>query len=175
MDNTSNPEGGFFASVKYRFNAILFCNTGSWNKWFFDMRKYQTLSKVNHQVLAFWSFWWTVGGSNIPYLDLPGTIWVAYTRSGRGFNQGGYSSDKQLYLEAEYRSDLRKNGLLGFVLFSNIQSFSEFKTNNYVYWHPAFGTGLRIKLNKYSKTNIVLDYAISKEYKTYFVNISETF
>jgi hypothetical protein len=60
-------------------------------------------------------------------------------------------------------------------VFSNVQSFSEFKTNQYIYWHPAIGAGLRIKLNKYSKTNIVFDYAISKEYKTYYINISETF
>jgi outer membrane protein assembly factor BamA len=174
-ENTSNPEGGYFASAKYRFNPTLFCNTGSWHEWFLDFRKYQTLSKTHHQVLAFWSYWWSVGGTNIPYLDLPSTMWDSYSRSGRGFNQGRYKSDKQIYLEAEYRSDLTENGLLGFVVFSNVQSFSEFKTNQYIYWHPAIGAGLRIKLNKYSKTNIVFDYAMSKEYKTYYINISETF
>jgi outer membrane protein assembly factor BamA len=174
-DNTSNPEGGYFASAKFRFNPVLFCNTGNWHEWFLDFRKYITLSNMNHEVLAFWSYWWAIGGPNTPYLDLPSTMWDSYTRSGRGFNQGRYRSDKQIYLEAEYRRDLTANGLLGFVLFSNVQSFSEFKTNQYIYWHPAIGGGLRIKLNKYSKTNIVLDYAFSKEYKTYYINISEAF
>jgi hypothetical protein len=114
-------------------------------------------------------------GDYIPYLDLPSTMWDSYTRSARGYNQGRYRSDKEIYLEAEYRRDLTKNGLLGFVVFANIQTFSEFKTNRYLYFHPAVGGGLRLKLNKYSKTNIVLDYAVSKEYKTYYINISETF
>jgi hypothetical protein len=126
-------------------------------------------------VLEFWFYLWAVSGLYIPYLDLPSTMWDSYTRSGRGFKQDRCSSDKQIYLEAEYRRDLTANGLLGFVLFSNIQSFSEFKSNRYPYWHPAIGAGLRLKLNKYAKTNIVLDYAISKEYKTYYINISETF
>jgi outer membrane protein assembly factor BamA len=174
-DNTSNSEGGYFASAKYRINPSFFCNTGIWHEWFLDFRKYRTLSKQHHEVLAFWTYWWAVGGQSTPYLDLPSTMWDSYTRSGRGFNQGRYRSDKQIYLEAEYRRDLTANGLFGFVLFSNVQSFSEFKTNQYTYWHPAIGAGLRLKLNKYSKTNIVFDYAVSKEYKTYYINISETF
>jgi outer membrane protein assembly factor BamA len=174
-DNTTNPERGFFASAKYRFNPVIFCNTGSWTEWFFDVRKYLPLSNKSHEVLAFWSFWWVTHGSYIPYLDLPSTMWDSYARSGRGFMQGRYKSDKELYLEAEYRRDLTANGLLGLVLFANLQSFSEFNTTQYKYWHPAIGSGLRVKFNKFSKTNIVLDYAFSKEYSTYYINISETF
>lgn len=174
-DNTSNPEAGYFASARYRINPSFFCNTGSWSEWFFDYRKYVPLSKKVHEVLGFWSYWWIMKGDYIPYLDLPSTMWDSYTRSARGFNQGRYRSDKEIYLEVEYRRDLTKNGLLGFVVFANMQTFSEFKTNRYLYFHPAVGTGLRLKLNKYAKTNIVLDYAVSKEYSTYYVNISETF
>ena len=174
-DNTANPEGGFFASAKYRFNPVIFCNTGSWDEWFFDVRKYLPLSTKVHEVLGFWSFWWVTHGSYIPYLDLPSTMWDSYARSGRGFMQGRYKSDKEIYLEAEYRRDLTSNGLLGFVVFANLQSFSEFNSTQYKYWHPAIGTGLRVKFNKFSKTNIVLDYAFSKEYSTYYVNISEAF
>jgi hypothetical protein len=39
----------------------------------------------------------------------------------------------------------------------------------------AGGGGLRLKLNKFSRTNIVLDYAFSNGYQTYYLNIGETF
>lgn len=174
-DNTSNPEGGHFASARYRLNPAFFLNTGSWSELFFDYRKYITFSKKVHEVLGFWSYWWITKGDYIPYLDLPSTMWDSYTRSSRGYNQGRYRSDNEIYFEAEYRRDLTSNGLFGFVVFANMQTFSDFKTNHYRYIHPAIGTGLRIKLNKYAKTNIVLDYAFSKEYSTYYINISEAF
>ncbi len=174
-DNTNNPEDGYYASARYRFNPKLFCNTGNWDEWLFDVRKYFPLANKKHEVLGFWSYWWVVGGSYIPYLDLPSTMWDSYARSSRGFQQGRYKSDKEIYLEAEYRKDITDNGLWGFVIFANVQSFSEFKTNQYKYWHPSIGAGLRVKFNKFSKTNIVLDYAFSKEYHTYYLSISEAF
>jgi outer membrane protein assembly factor BamA len=174
-DNTINPEGGYFASFRYRVNPAFLCNTGSWDEWFLDFRKYLSFSKKTHEVLGFWSYWWIVHGSYIPYLDLPSTNWDSYSRSARGYQQGRYKSDKQFYFEAEYRRDLTANGLLGMVLFANLQSYAEFNTNKYKYWHPAIGTGLRLKLNKFDKTNLALDYAIGKGYSSLYLNISEAF
>ncbi|OYU55476.1 MAG: hypothetical protein CFE25_11145 [Chitinophagaceae bacterium BSSC1] len=172
---TNNPLGGMFLSASFRTNPSFLNKTGSWNQWIFDARKYYSFSNSMQNVLAFWAYHWRVGGEYIPYLDLPSTAWDPYARTSRGFYQGRYRSDKHWYFESEYRRDITKNGLLGFVLFANIASFSDFKSSNFARWNAAAGGGIRLKLNKFSRTNIVFDYAFSKEYQTYYLNIGETF
>ena len=98
-----------------------------------------------------------------------------YQRSGRGIEQSRYRGQRLFYFEAEYRRDITANGLLGFVVFSNINSTSEINTNRFVYWHPAGGAGLRIKFNKKSNTNIALDYGFSKNYGAILINLGEAF
>ena len=63
-----------------------------------------------------------------------------------------------LYLEAEYRFGLTPDGLLGGVVFANGESYTEMTTNRFEYLAPACGVGLRIKLDKFSKTNFCVDY-----------------
>ena len=173
--NSNHPTGGMYASASFRANPSIFPNTGNWDQLFLDFRKYFSFSSKEQNILGFWSYYWMVNKGYIPYLDLPSTGWDPYARSGRGFYQSRYRSDKQLYFETEYRKDLTKNGLFGFVLFANLSSVSEFHTNDFIYWLPAGGAGLRLKLNKFSRTNIVFDYAFSKEMNTYYLNIGETF
>ena len=78
--------------------------------------------------------------------------------------------------ETEYRIQLTRNGLLGMVIFTNFQSFSNIDT-----WHfPAIATGgglgLRIKINKYSRTNIDIDYGWGRQgSRGFFVNLGEVF
>jgi hypothetical protein len=64
---------------------------------------------------------------------------------------------------------------LGFVLFANLHSVSEYHGNDFTYWHPAAGTGLRIKFNKISKTNIALDFAMSKDFAGIYLALGEAF
>jgi len=81
-----------------------------------------------------------------------------------------------LYLEGEYRFGITKNGLLGGVLFTNAQSYSEFKTNRFEKVAPAVGTGLRVKVNKHSNTNVCIDYATGLYgSRGVFVNLGEVF
>jgi hypothetical protein len=42
-------------------------------------------------------------------------------------------------------------------------------------WNPAVGTGLRIKFNKGSSTNICIDYGMSKGYSAIKLNLGEAF
>ena len=109
------------------------------------------------------------------YLDLPSTGWDYSSRTGRGFEQNRHRSKHLVYFEAEYRRDLTKNGFIGFVVFSNIHSVSEYEDEQFVYWYPAAGVGLRIKFNKISQTNIGLDVAASKDYTGFYINLGETF
>jgi hypothetical protein len=79
------------------------------------------------------------------------------------------------YTEAEYRRDITNDGLLGFVVFSNLNVVSEPDTHQYSYLHPAVGTGLRIKFNKHSATNVAMDIGFSKGYTGLYFNLGEAF
>ena len=78
------------------------------------------------------------------------------------------------YLASEYRRDITANVLIGFVLFCNLNTVSG-SGSLFTSWHPAAGTGLRIKMNKASGTNSGMDYGLSKGYYTIMLNIGEAF
>jgi hypothetical protein len=107
---------------------------------------------------------------------LPANRWEPSAGSAsRGIAQNRYRSNAILYGESEYRFGLTTNGLLGGIIFANITSASEYDTQDYQYWHPAAGFGIRVKLNKYSRTNVALDLGFSKGYQSLYLNIGEAF
>ena len=124
--------------------------------------------------MAFWSFLWWNFNNKSPYLDLPSTGWDEYARSARGFYQNRYRGNALLNIEGEYRRDITANGLFGFVVFSNVNTVSGSGTM-FKSWHPAAGTGLRIKFSKAANQNFDIDYAFSKGYHTVLFNFSEAF
>jgi len=80
------------------------------------------------------------------------------------------------YLETEYRFRLTHNGLLGGVVFANVQSYKANLTSGPKSLAPAVGTGIRIKLNKTSGANLCIDYGIGQNgSKGFFVNLGEVF
>jgi hypothetical protein len=79
------------------------------------------------------------------------------------------------YLETEYRKDITKDGLFGFVVFANLNTVTEQVSHQFAYIHPAGGGGLRIKFNKHSGSNIGIDYGMSKGYHAIYFNLGETF
>ena len=80
-----------------------------------------------------------------------------------------------LLLEAEYRRDITKNWLLGFVVFVNANTVTQADNYRFTGLHPATGAGLRIKFNKRSGTNIAFDYGVSKYGSTFSLNLGEAF
>jgi len=107
---------------------------------------------------------------------LPSNGWEpAFGTSSRGIQQNRYRSNALLYFETEYRFGITANGLLGGVVFANATSASQYGTQQFTYWHPAAGAGVRIKFNKYSRTNVTLDYGFSKGYQSVYLNIGEVF
>jgi hypothetical protein len=162
--NPINPDGGFYFATDYRFNLDELGSTDDWQSVYIDMRKYFSFSKKQKNLLAFWTYYWAVVNGKVPYLDLPSIGWDYLNHSGRGFQQSRYRGKRLFYLESEYRRDISKNGLWGFVLFANLHSTSEYLTDRFVYWHPAAGCGVRLKFNKISQTNISVDFGFSKDF-----------
>jgi outer membrane protein assembly factor BamA len=174
--NPLNPQQGIYGSLTLRYNAPAFGSDDTWQSLYFDGRKYFSFSNRRQNILALRSYYWTIISGNVPYLDLPSNGWepgLGY--AGRGLQQNRYRSNAILYFETEYRFDITANGFLGAVVFTNITSASQYNTQEFLYWHPAAGVGLRMKFNKYSRINVTLDYGLSKEYQTVYLSIGEAF
>jgi outer membrane protein assembly factor BamA len=177
--NSINPEKGDYLSLIYRPNFTFLGSDNNWASLIMDARKYIPFpaSNGNDNVLAFWSYdWFTLGNGHPPYLLLPSTGWDPYSNTGRGYIQGRYRSLNMLYLESEYRFGITGNGLLGGVVFANAQSFTQPGSDQYTYIQPGYGLGLRISLNKFSRTNLCIDYGWGTHgSQGFFVNLGEVF
>lgn len=175
--NPINPEKGSYLSLIYRPNFTFLGSDNNWQSLVFEGREYVRFPGSTHNVIALWSYdWLTVGKGNPPYLLLPSTGWDAYSNTGRGYIQGRYRSKNMLYLESEYRFGITANGLLGGVVFANAQSFSEPSSGRFSYLIPGYGAGVRISLNKFSRTNLCVDYGWGIHGSGgFFVNLGEVF
>lgn len=175
-NNEFNPIPGAYANLIYRINPTYLGSNSTWRSIYADVRKYIPLSSRPHQqnVLAIWSYFWTVLDSNVPYLNLPSIGMDPSNRSGRGIEQNRYRGRSLIYLESEYRRDITSNGLFGFVAFASINSVTE-ENSKFERINPALGAGLRVKFNKGSNTNIAIDYGFSKGYSGISVSLGEAF
>jgi outer membrane protein assembly factor BamA len=173
--NPLNPLSGTYANIILRQNSTFLGSDASWQSVQFDFRKYIKLSPMSNNVLAIWSIAAFTSG-NVPYLDLPSTGSDMYNNSGRGYAVGRFRGKNELYLEAEYRFGITHNGLLGAVLFANGESFTGLQNNAFEGLAPAAGTGIRIKFNKHSDSNICIDYGVGVGGSHgFFVNLGEVF
>jgi hypothetical protein len=173
--NPINPLGGAYASLTYRQNSTLLGSNASWHSFLLDLRRYIKLSPSSNNILAFWGMAW-VSSAGTPYLDLPATGMDNYNNSGRGYAQGRFTGKDMLYLESEYRFGITPNGLLGGVLFVNGETLTNYPENQFQKIAPAVGTGIRIKANKHSDSNICIDYGVGLyNSRGFFVNLGEVF
>jgi len=173
--NEINPLPGWFYNIVLRVNPKFLGSNDNWYSLYADARKYISFDRRLMNVLAFWSYVWTTMGTPAPYLDLPAITWDANQRSGRGFYPSRYTGKTLFDFEMEYRRAITTDGLLGFVVFANMNSVTEPHTSNFAYLHGAVGTGLRVKFNKHSGTNLGMDVAASKGYWAIYFSLGEAF
>ncbi|GAA4333202.1 hypothetical protein [Flaviaesturariibacter amylovorans] len=153
------PVNGWFASATVRINPTGLGSTNSWQSVVLEGRHYIPFPRKSRNILALWSYnWLTVGGGRPPYLLLPSNAWDDWHNTGRGYVQGRYRGRNLLFFESEYRMEFSRSGLLGGTVFANAQAYPENPLEGLGRVLPAVGAGIRIKLNKYSGTNIALDY-----------------
>lgn len=176
-DNINNPTNSFYAVIRYRYNSTLMGSDNDWQSIQLEARKYFNLNRKGHDVLAFWSWNEITFGGKPPYLDLPSTGWDTYNNTGRGYIQGRFRGANMYYLEAEFRFNILRNGLLGGVLFSNAETVSRRLSDGAGgVISPGEGFGIRIKLNRYSNTNVAIDYGFGTGgSRGFFFNIGEVF
>lgn len=174
--NPINPLGGALIKAEFQMHPQELGNLNSWHAFVLDARKYIRLPASSQNVLAFWTYEWFTGRSRVPYLLLPNTGGDPSSNTGRGYIQGRYRGANFAYLEGEYRFKLLSNGLLGGVVFANVESVSSSVAKEFSTLAQGYGLGLRIKLNKFSRTNIAIDYGWGAGgSKGVFVNLGEVF
>lgn len=173
--NISNPVGGsLYCNLSFLQNSTHLGSNSNWNSVLIDIRKYIKLP--NNNVLGFWSYNVFTLSGNPPYLDLPGTGTDTYNNTGRGYIYDRFIGKKMVDLEAEFRYGITKNGLIGGVVFANAESLSELNSNKFQVISPAVGVGVRFKFNKFSNTNVAIDYAIGTNgSRGFYGNLGEVF
>lgn len=173
--NIKNPPKGFYAYMVYCRNMTNLGSDENWEALTVDVRKYFKLNEHSPNVLAFWSYNKMVLSGKPPYLDLPSTGRDPYFNQGRGYIQDRFRGKRLLTLESEYRFAISRKGLLGGVVFANIQTVAE-RLHDSIdnYWHAA-GLGIRIKLDKQSNTNLCIDYGFGKDGGGFFLSAGEVF
>jgi hypothetical protein len=174
--NQINPHNGALANIELRPNFTFLGSQSNWQSLMCDFRKYIKMPNHPESILAFWSYNWLTLGGKQPYLLLPSTGWDEFFNTGRGYIQGRFRGRNMIYLETEYRFKITNNRFLGGVVFANAQTFSGNTDAKPGPVYPAVGTGLRIKLNKFSKANLCIDYAFGMDgSRGFFVNLGEVF
>ena len=174
--NSVNPKQGFMADLTLNFFTPVLGSDEKWQSLFLDVRKYFPILTRKPGILAVRSYYWTVISGKAPFLDLPAVRWEPTPgQSSRGIQQNRYRSNAILDFESEYRFGVTDNGFWGGVVFGSVTSASQYDTQQFMYWHPAGGVGVRMKFNKYSDANIGFDVAVSKGFVNVYLFIGEAF
>ncbi len=181
--NAVNPFRGFYANAVFRNNLTGLGSDTDHQSLLIDVRKYISLPGQSDNTLAFWSYNTFTLSGNPPFLDLPATGWDTYNNIGRGYIQGRFRGKNLLYAEAEYRFGITANRLLGGVVFVNAQSISEPNLTPLIPQKPYFdritpaaGLGLRLRMNKLSRTNLAIDYGFGADgSQGLYFNLGEVF
>ena len=174
--NSINPEHGNFLNVIYRTNVTSLGNNYSWRSLVIDARKYISFPRNSDNVLALWTYEWLTVTGQAPYLMMPNTGGDPYSNTGRGYILGRFRGNNMAYVEGEYRFGITNNGLLGGVAFANAESVTEQHSGRFENIAPGWGAGIRLKLDKFSRTNVALDYGFGLGGSGgLFVNIGEVF
>ena len=165
-DSAINPSRGFYAGVEYQafFEGFL-GGTSSWQQLNVETRTYFRLSADARHRLAIWLVGNLVTGGEAPYFDLPATSTDTYGRLGRGYIQGRFRGQRLAYGEIEYRWTVKRNGLLGIVAFLNTETLSNEDTGERLFdsFATGGGVGLRLMMNKRSKTNLAFDVGVGND------------
>jgi outer membrane protein assembly factor BamA len=177
-DNQINTNHGMFANINYRFNPALSKNQHASNVLFMEYRYFLPLSKYNEQhVFSVWATGQFVTAGIVPYLNLPSIGWDQRSRSGKGYIQGLFRGQKMVYFETEYRFPISCNQLVSGTVFANFTTASDKdrEIRLFQYIQPAVGMGLRVLIDKATRTNLVLNYAWGRHSEAFYLNAGESF
>jgi hypothetical protein len=178
-DNMISPYTGYFLSLGYRGAYRFTGNKKKAELFQVEWRSYHSLSERNPtHLLAFWVMGNFAPEGVFPYMTLSATAYDQRSRSSRGYTQGRFRGKDFVYSEAEYRFPIsRCGGILGGVLFVNATSANnqalDLKLMESIQY--GYGLGLRVMVDKASRTNLTIDYGFGNKSSGFYLAVSETF
>lgn len=178
-DNLVNAYKGVFANFNWRLYPQFLGSNKTASLLNLEWRSFHGLSARNpRHLVAFWMMGTFSQTGKLPYLVLPAMGYDQRGRSGRGYVQGRFRGTSLVYSEAEYRFPISPcGGIFGGVVFANMTTASFKETNEQLFdaVAPGYGFGLRMMVDKKSKTNIGVDVGFGKKSSGVYFGASETF
>ncbi|HEY3383638.1 MAG TPA: BamA/TamA family outer membrane protein [Vicinamibacterales bacterium] len=165
-DSAINAQRGWLVSATYRpFIRGFMGGDSTWHEAKFDIRTYLKMSDDGRHRVALWLLGDVIVSGVAPFFDLPATGLDTYGRSARGYSEGRFRGERLLYGEIEYRVSLMRNGLLGLVVFANTTTLSNLQAREHLTdsFLGAGGIGLRMLINKRSRTNLCIDVGVGQK------------
>ena len=156
-DNPVNPRRGFLLSLAVNNYLEELGSDSNWQEVQAEYRVYPQLPFDSRHRLCFWALAWLTYG-HPPYLELPYIGGDTYGKTGRGYLLGRIRSTNMGYFETEYRVELRRDGLLGLVMFGSGTTVTDPGSGAFGGASWAGGTGVRVKFSKVSDTNLTVDF-----------------
>jgi hypothetical protein len=188
-DHTLDPYRGAYLQVSYRMNPTWLGSSQRSTSLYGELRTYLPVSTARpRHVVAFWVRADAVVSGAVPYLDLPAIGYDTRGRSGRGYAAGRFRGTSLAYGEVEYRFPLTRSGVLGGVAFVSATTAARPALSDpalgvndpgvalFAEIEPAAGAGLRIRVDRQARMNLVLDYAIGAEGASgFYLAVGEAF
>ncbi|WNJ18719.1 BamA/TamA family outer membrane protein [Pontibacter sp. G13] len=182
-DNVNNPYEGFMAFLSLQVRPTWMGSTRSYTNLWVEYRSYFNLRKRNpRNLVALWIYGNFTTSGTPPYMTLPALGWDLLGKSGRAYPQGRFRGEHLIYGEVEWRIPIpiikRNRSLLGATIFLNgtTASGSVSGIDLFEYINPGMGAGLRVLLNKKTRSNITLDYGFgSYGAGAFYFNLNEYF
>jgi len=170
---------GYYFSLNWQGGFKFTGNDRRSNLYQIEWRSYHGLSKRNpSHLISFWLMGNFAEEGTLPYMILPATAYDQTGRSARGYTQGRFRGNNMAYGEVEYRFPISQcGGLFGGVLFANATTANNpfLSLSLFESIKPAYGFGLRVKMDKNSRTNLAVDLAFGHQSMGFYLAVSETF
>lgn len=178
-DNQINAYKGYYGNINYLINNTALGSTKNSTKLLLEYRSFHALDGgKKRNILSFWLYGNFLATGDLPYLALPALGYDQRQRTGRGYSFGRFRGEDLLYGETEYRFPIStRTGILGGVVFVNCTTATNdnLHISLFDYLQPAYGTGLRIMVDKKSRTRIEVDAGIAHQSLGIYFGAQETF
>jgi outer membrane protein assembly factor BamA len=178
-DNIINPYKGHFLMISWNGSVKLLGNKNTASSFSLEWRSFHPVSTRNpRHLVAFWLMGNFLPEGDFPYMILPATAYDQRSRSARGYTQGRFRGNHLVYGEAEYRFPLSPcGGVWGGVLFVNATTANNPKQGLALFdsVKPAYGIGLRVMVDKKTRTNLALDVGFGDKSSGFYLVAAETF
>ncbi len=184
-DSTINPYRGVYAKLSYGIFPTWLGSDQNSTTLTGELRNYLGLSEnMPRNVLALRVRATGILTGNQPYLALPSTGWDAHGTTGRGYVQGRFRGTSEAYAEVEWRFPILNSGVIGGTVFANASTFArpsfdgaveEAGESLFDSIKPAGGVGLRLLVNKLSRTNVRFDAAWGVDSFGFYMDAGDTF